>query len=1351
MIGAKAMDPVLGVDIHIIQPPGPVPPLPVPHPFVGMLIDPMDFAPVIGATVMINGMPRATAGTGGQCVPPHIPIGGVFVKPPGNECEVFMGSATVLADGDPLGRLGSPALSCHDVGMPPPPRLKKKRKPKSLTLPTSVVLAIPAGAPVLVGGPPTISMMALGMKAAMAGLGKAFKKLKKLSKASRRMKALSKKVHNAAKKAMNKLGIPPSVQNRVHRAICTVTGHPVDVATGKVFTEAVDLELSASIPLCWERVWYSSSVYDGPLGHGWHHRYDLGLRAESGAVAVRLADGRGASFPPILPGDASVDVAEGLTLAREATGYTLRDREETTYHFADVGRRDELSVVRIERAGAELRFHHDTQGRLTHILDEAGRGAFLVWNGEGRIREVRALDPDQPPHSLPTARYDYSDTGDLRTVYDSLNQPFGYEYDNHLLVRETDRRGYSFFFRYDARAPGARCTHTWGEDGLFSVALAYEPDRTIATFDDGGSWTYEHDGNGLVTALVDPYGGVTRYALDDFGRVVEEIDPIGQSTSLEYADGGELIRRINAVGHPLPSDPTDSEPPDPNGYELPQTAREWEYGALVPAAMEFGSDEWIRSQLPPLVRDVAAQVTSAGTPRGEPVENFDRLGRLIERRYSDGSSEAWAYDPEDNVTSHRDREGAVTRYSYGSRNLLISETDPLGNSTSFEYSRSQELTGLVDAGGTRHRFVHDLKDRNTEIWTDGQLVDSYVYDAADHLVEHRDSDGRILVRYDIGPGGVDAIRSLAGGETHRFDYDSRGRIVLAETSALVAEFAYDEDGVQTRDLRDGEGVEHVIGEEGDPRKTIFLGRFPTRYERDPEDDDVLIVTDPTGAQHRFSVGWEGEVLKRLSNGTAELSLYDHEGRCHSKLAWRENAADRLRERRYLYSPGGNLQEVRDSESGTTRYEYDAAHRLAREIRRDGRTFDYAFDAAGNLLRQPGLAGVLMGRGNRLLQANGASFSFDNRGNLASRQGSGGEVRYRYDGLDRLTRIEIGEDTWEASYDPLGRRVSKSWKGRVTRYWWDDWRLAGEQGPTGAVRQYVYADIGSLVPFMFVEYPHLEADPAEGQRYFVFTSHIGVPVRVEDASGRPVWAAEIDPFGRAQVTLDLGVAMPLRFPGHYFDAETGLHCNRFRYYSPELGRYLEADPLGFESTVNLYAYPSNPLVEVDIDGLAKKPCASKPKKPKSKARKRTRPKKKQLKPGEKGSYEDLKKKTGKGKLDRDHIPSKAALLKRARTLKRSRLTKAQKKRIIDEADTVAVPKKVHQKGPTYGGKNTKKKIGTDAGDLETAAARDADAMVANAKKHYGKDRVPESITDAADELRETTNEEYDEWLRSIINP
>ena len=43
----------------------------------------------------------ATAGTGGKNMPAHVPIGGVFVKPPSNECEIFMGSQTVTFDGDP--------------------------------------------------------------------------------------------------------------------------------------------------------------------------------------------------------------------------------------------------------------------------------------------------------------------------------------------------------------------------------------------------------------------------------------------------------------------------------------------------------------------------------------------------------------------------------------------------------------------------------------------------------------------------------------------------------------------------------------------------------------------------------------------------------------------------------------------------------------------------------------------------------------------------------------------------------------------------------------------------------------------------------------------------------------------------------------------------------------------------------------------------------------------------------------------------------------------------------------------------------------------------------------------------
>src|SRR5262249_51825572 len=55
-----------------------------------------------------------------------------------------------------------------------------------------------------------------------------------------------------------------------------------------------------------------------------------------------------------------------------------------------------------------------------------------------------------------------------------------------------------------------------------------------------------------------------------------------------------------------------------------------------------------------------------------------------------------------------------------------------------------------------------------------------------------------------------------------------------------------------------------------------------------------------------------------------------------------------------------------------------------------------------------------------------------------------------------------------------------------------------------------------------------------------------------------------------------------------DPETGLHYNRFRYYSPELGRFLQSDPLGTAGGVNLYAYCANPLTAVDLDGLTEHP-------------------------------------------------------------------------------------------------------------------------------------------------------------------
>ena len=220
MFAGKQFDIVMGVDIHIIQPPGPVPPVPVPHPFIGMVYDPFEFIPFIGATTFVNGLPRAQAGTNVIATMPHIPIGGVFVKPPSNDGEIFMGSISVPGEGEPFSFMGCPVLTCHDVGMVSIPRFnrKSKAKPKSLVLPTSILICVPKGGMNILGDGYIIS---LSIIASLAGSAfyfrdmikmrwlyeKEVKALKKVAEQMRKAGKSSEKIARILHKMRREIGI----------------------------------------------------------------------------------------------------------------------------------------------------------------------------------------------------------------------------------------------------------------------------------------------------------------------------------------------------------------------------------------------------------------------------------------------------------------------------------------------------------------------------------------------------------------------------------------------------------------------------------------------------------------------------------------------------------------------------------------------------------------------------------------------------------------------------------------------------------------------------------------------------------------------------------------------------------------------------------------------------------------------------------------------------------------------------------------------------------------------------------------------------------------------------------------
>jgi uncharacterized Zn-binding protein involved in type VI secretion len=105
---ARQGDPVTAVDFHLVQQPGPQPPALLPHPFSGVLDG------RLSGNVQVMGRPAAALGSTAANQPPHVPMGGTFLRPPANVATIRAGSASVRVNGRPLARNGDLVSTCND-------------------------------------------------------------------------------------------------------------------------------------------------------------------------------------------------------------------------------------------------------------------------------------------------------------------------------------------------------------------------------------------------------------------------------------------------------------------------------------------------------------------------------------------------------------------------------------------------------------------------------------------------------------------------------------------------------------------------------------------------------------------------------------------------------------------------------------------------------------------------------------------------------------------------------------------------------------------------------------------------------------------------------------------------------------------------------------------------------------------------------------------------------------------------------------------------------------------------------------------------------------------------------------
>ncbi|MCO1619004.1 RHS repeat-associated core domain-containing protein, partial [Pseudomonas putida] len=177
---------------------------------------------------------------------------------------------------------------------------------------------------------------------------------------------------------------------------------------------------------------------------------------------------------------------------------------------------------------------------------------------------------------------------------------------------------------------------------------------------------------------------------------------------------------------------------------------------------------------------------------------------------------------------------------------------------------------------------------------------------------------------------------------------------------------------------------------------------------------------------------------------------------------------------------------------------------------------------------------------------------------------------------------------EYRYDSLGRRVAKQAeiKGEVEqkRFLWQGLRMLREETPEQSIL-YLY-EPGSYAPLARVDQVE-----GEGQKvYYFHTDQIGTPLELTDSHGKIVWQVTYRSWGEVENLSINEVIQNLRFQGQYFDGETGLHYNTFRYYDSGAARFVTQDPIGLLGGQNLYRYASNSLGWIDPLGLS--PCGIK---------------------------------------------------------------------------------------------------------------------------------------------------------------
>ena len=856
---------------------------------------------------------------------------------------------------------------------------------------------------------------------------------------------------------------------------------PVNVATGNFIEEEIDIAFSNLASSCAVTRMYNSLAVHGngddlpPLagvfGPGWSSNLDTVLNFSDEGATWIMPDGRHLFFARAGEGFARVEtdpywltrtgaseiatapmgrfILETCALSTEADLYIVSNNQGHQWFFTLTG----AWLGSTGGEGTTLAVTRAADGLISSLVHELNRSITFDYV-DGLVAVARTSAGER-------IEYAYAPAGSTAAGHlVSITSGAGtrtYEHDDNALIHRVIAADGTVEVTntYDESARIAHQHTEYGRD----VRYLYLDGGVTEVADEDGSQAnvWISDDSGRLTAIIDADGGRTSFGYDRFSNRIRVIDRDGSRTTRISDSRGRITRDVT-----------------PEGQDTRYAYDEYDRVTAV-SISAFETDPKKRYAATQARRNAAdaeadnGEVTPISTITYEyanawdhnPSRVVDALGGVTELNWEgglltsltgpEGVSMTLNYDEFGNLTSFADQEGNITSFTYTAAGHLAQVTTPLGLTTSFTHDAAGNITGRQDPDGSRWKFEYTAGRRLVAVIDPSGARTSYEYGPSGDMTAVIDPLGRRTERTFDENGNVATV-TLPNGGVFSYVWDGLSRLIrTVDPAGGHWENTYDAASVLTK-MTDPTGVR-------------------VRTQADRKSGSVTSWDGTDGVRVKFDHLGRPVAREEIFSPT-EAAQEAPKARAE-KTDTPESAAELV-----VYDPAGNPVEILDAEGGLTRYEYNLASQLVRQISPAGRITAYTYNSCGRL--------DTVTEGAETAEAVTTRYSYDADGRLTERNlpgmsekitydansrvvsvigGSGGDVFYTYDACGRVRSIrDAAWGTRKFSYDAAGQVTEvTNGLGGVTRYTYDEaGNVTKVTDPAGRITTYEYDVLGHMV-------------------------------------------------------------------------------------------------------------------------------------------------------------------------------------------------------------------------------------------------------------------------------------------------